>query len=178
MPSPVGHFLGGFALGSFVSRRTDWTLPLVCGVAAALPDVDFLLPIRHRGPTHSIAAAAATFVVVFAVLTVKRVEPDRVRIAAAMGLAVLSHVLLDWLGKDSSTPRGVMALWPWTTTYYVSELNIFDAIERRYWLEGFVRRNTIALIKEIAFLLPIVWISTYKSPARSSARAVRPPPSA
>jgi membrane-bound metal-dependent hydrolase YbcI (DUF457 family) len=178
MPSPVGHILAGLAVGSFANRRTDWMLPLVCGVAAALPDADFLFPIRHRGPSHSVLAAAVTAAATFAVLVIARVKRDRLRIAAAVGLAVLSHVLLDWLGKDSSTPRGVMALWPWTTTYYMSELNIFDAIDRRYWLEGFWRRNTIALMRELVILLPIVWLSTYRSPARSSVPAVRPPPSA
>jgi hypothetical protein len=177
MPSPVGHILAGLAVGAAVNRRSDWALPLVCGVAAALPDADFLLPIRHRGPTHSVLAAAVGVAVTLAVLIVARVERDRLRISVAIGLAVLSHVLLDWLGKDSSTPRGVMALWPWTTTYYMSELNIFDAIDRRYWLDGFWRRNSIAVLKELVILLPIVWLSTYKSPARSSVRVVRPPPS-
>ena len=139
MPSPVGHVLGGIAVGFLASRDRGWRLPVVCGVVAALPDIDFLLPLPHRGPTHSIAAAVAAFAVTLAITSVAREQLPRLRVATAIGLAVLSHVLFDWLGQDSSTPRGLMALWPLTSTYYVSEVNVFNAVDRRYWLDGFWR---------------------------------------
>ena len=97
-------------------------------------------------------------------------ETGQARIAAAVGLAVLSHVLLDWLGKDSSTPRGLMALWPWTPAYYISDLNLFNAVDRRYWLEGFWRRNAIAVAKEVAILLPAVILATRWSARRDRKR--------
>jgi membrane-bound metal-dependent hydrolase YbcI (DUF457 family) len=174
MPSPVGHVLAGIAVGSLASRDRGWSLPLVCSVLAALPDIDFLLPIAHRGPTHSISAGVAAFVLTFAGLRLrKRSQPQTpnstpeessrnrnsaVRIAVAVGCAVLSHVLLDWLGKDSSTPRGLMALWPWTSAYYISDLGVFNAVDRRYWLDGFWHRNAITVAREIAILLPIAWL--------------------
>jgi len=43
-----------------------------------------------------------------------------------------------------------MALWPLTSAYYVSDLNIFNAVDRRYWLPGFWRRNGIALLRELS----------------------------
>ena len=148
----------------------------LCGVAAALPDVDILLPVPHRGPTHSIAASLVTFVVALIVLSLRHERPLRVRLAVAIGLAVLSHTLLDWLGQDSSTPRGLMALWPFSREYFISDWNVFDAVDRRYWLDGFWRRNSISLLREIAILLPLAWISMYKTRVRSSARgALRRP---
>ena len=155
MPSPVGHMLGGIAVGFLASRDRGWRLPAVCGLVAALPDIDFLLPIPHRGPTHSIAAALAAFAVTLVITSFRPGDFPRVRVATAIGLAVLSHVLLDWLGQDSSTPRGLMALWPLTSTYYVSEVSVFNAVDRRYWLDGFWRRNAIAVAREIAILGPI-----------------------
>ena len=113
-----------------------------------------------------------------AVISITRIDVPRARVSAAIALAVLSHVLFDWLGQDRSNPRGLMALWPWTTTYYVSDLNVFNGVDRRYWADGFWRRNAIAVTKEVAMLLPILWLSTYKSPGRSSVRDVRQRPSA
>lgn len=158
MPSPIGHVLGGIAVAYAAGHRGDWRLPALCAVAATLPDVDFLLPLPHRGPTHSIAAAVIVFIATLAVVAVAAGK-GRARIASAVGLAVLSHVLLDWLGEDSSAPRGVMALWPLTSAYYVSDLNIFNAVDRRYWLPGFWRRNTIALAWEMLILGPIAMLA-------------------
>src|SRR5215207_10061830 len=61
MPSALGHLLGGLVVGSFALRRPVWPVIATCAVAAALPDVDLLLPIAHRGPTHSVAAACIVF---------------------------------------------------------------------------------------------------------------------
>ncbi len=176
MPSPVGHILAGLAIGSFTSRDRSWSLPVACAAAAVLPDIDFLLPVAHRGPTHSIAAALAAAAVTFLLVSFQGKDFSRFRVATAIGLAVLSHVLLDWLGQDSSSPRGLMAFWPLTSTYFVSDLNIFNAVDRRYWLPGFWRRNTIAVLREIAILLPIAWLSMSRSRGRSSARGGPPRP--
>ena len=150
MPSPVGHFLGGVAVGCLAGRRASWPFLALCGVAAALPDADFLLPIRHRGVSHSIGAAAVVFAAAVAV------QRFRWRGAALVAAAYASHVLLDWLGADSSSPRGLMALWPLTSNYFISDFDVFNSVDRRYWLDGFWRRNAEALARELAILLPVV----------------------
>ena len=84
----------------------------------------------------------------------------------------LHLTLLDWLGADSSTPRGVMALWPLATTYYVSGLDVFDNISRRYWLPGFWRHNTVAVVRELLLLGPVAalggWFSRRVPPSPPS----------
>ena len=183
MPSPVGHALAGIALGSLAGRDRGWGVPLVCGFVAALADVDFLLPVVHRGPTHSLTAGVVVFAVALATLRLPGPTERPVRVAAAISLAALSHVLLDWLGEDSSTPRGLMAFWPFSSEYYISGLDLFDAVSRRYWREGFWRHNMIAVAKEVIILLPLVLlarrrrVSTYRNPDRSFARGGRQPPS-
>jgi hypothetical protein len=159
MPSPLGHLLGGAVAGSVGSRRPNWTTVGACAIAATLPDLDILLPIQHRGPTHSVAAAAIVFGAAWMMLRGKRWRADRVRLAAALALGVLSHTLLDWLGADSSRPRGVMALWPVSTAYYISNLDIFAAVDRRYWLPGFWQRNLAAVARELAILVPLTWFA-------------------
>lgn len=142
-----------------ISRRADWRIVAACAAAGALPDIDFLLPLQHRGPSHSLGAAALAFAASAAVLSRQSGGIDRFRIAAAVALAYGSHVLLDWLGADSSTPHGVMALWPVSNAFYVSGLDVFNAVERRYWLPGFWRRNGLALLRELLILGPLAAIS-------------------
>jgi membrane-bound metal-dependent hydrolase YbcI (DUF457 family) len=146
-------------VGSLTARRLGWPVLGACALAAAVADVDLLLPLAHRGPTHSVAAAIIAFAAAVFVLRGRKWRADRVRLASAIGLAVLSHVLLDWLGEDSSSPRGVMALWPVSTGYYISNLDVFAAVDRRYWLPGFWRRNAAAFARELAILVPLAWLA-------------------
>jgi len=174
MPSPIGHALGGIAAGWSVAPRRDraavWTLAII-GMAA---DVDLLFH-AHRGASHSIGAAVIVGMLVWSVTTR--------RWAIAATAAWSSHVLLDWLGEDTWPPIGIQALWPFSDRYYQSPLVIFPSVSRQYWLGWrFVYFNVKALAVELLVLLPIaalaVWVSTYRSPGRSSARDARPRPSA
>ena len=75
--------------------------------------------------------------------------------ALAVGLAWFSHPVFDWLGSDDTPPLGVMALWPFTDTYYFAHAFVFDAISRRYWLPGFWAHNLRAVAREVLLLAPI-----------------------
>jgi len=126
---------------------------------AVLPDVD-LIAGAHSGPTHSVGAAA--IVGLAAVAMARQLGARHVgRLALACVAAYASHVLLDWLGSDSSPPIGVMALWPFGRAYYESDLHIFMAISRRYY-QGwrFVTQNVLAVTLELMILVPtlaLVW---------------------
>ena len=78
-------------------------------VAAELPDIDFVLPLEHRGMTHSLGFAAAVGIGVGAAYL-----PSGIRRALMMGgvsaLATSSHALLDMLTGESGTE----AAWPAT----------------------------------------------------------------
>lgn len=160
MPSPVGHALGGLAVGFLASPRSNnWRLLAACAVAAALADIDFLLPMRHRGASHSVSVAALAGLAAYAWLKATTAGRDAARVAIVIGLAYGTHVLFDWLGADSSAPRGLVAFWPWSSEYFISDLDVFDSVDRRYWLEGFWQRNLIAVTRELAILTPIVVLS-------------------
>ena len=142
MPSPIGHLLGGAIVGySLVPSAV-----LVCAIAGAAPDLDFLWG-RHNMETHSLFAALAAGL---AVLAWKR----NARLAAAVTLSWASHVLFDWLGSDTTPPLGVMALWPFSSAYYFSNAFFFEAISRRYWLDNFVSHNVRAVARELLILGP------------------------
>lgn len=106
-------------------------------------------------------------------------DTSRLRVAIACGLAYASHVLLDWLGSDTSAPIGIMALWPWSSAFYQSHAEWFLASDRRYWLPGFVSRNLYALMWELIILVPLlaatVWLRRARGESPHDDRLVASP---
>jgi membrane-bound metal-dependent hydrolase YbcI (DUF457 family) len=184
MPTPLGHALGGLAAGWLVCRsmlpgwhatifwpwsRADPHDPAVrihpssnlstvalsgvlYGVVGIAPDLDLLVG-AHSTYTHSVGAVGLVFVAALA-------ASKRPRVAAAIAAAWASHLLLDWLGSDTSPPIGIMALWPFSREHYQSSFYIFEAISRRYWLpEQFVWWNLKAALKEVLILGPLAGVS-------------------
>lgn len=148
MPSPVGHLLGGAIVGQVLTPSAV----LLCAAAGAAPDLDFLWG-RHNMETHSLGAALIAGLAVFA-------WKRNVRLAIAVTVAWVSHVLFDWLGSDTTPPLGVMALWPLSSDYYFSNAFFFEAISRRYWLDNFITHNLWAVTREILILGPVLAVVT------------------
>jgi membrane-bound metal-dependent hydrolase YbcI (DUF457 family) len=167
MPSPIGHALGGVIAGLLVAPppttptgpaptwRQHLRVPLLLGLVACLPDLDFLWG-RHNFETHSIGAAAAA-----GLLVLTWTRGRNWRLAFAVAVAWSSHVLFDWLGSDDSPPIGVMALWPFSDAFYFADAWLFDAISRRPWRDDFWSQNLIAVAKEIGMLAPPVLALAY-----------------
>ena len=178
VPSPVGHALAGFAVAwtaeraSGVRRAANWPagirarlkvavwgLPAACAILAFAPDLDILLG-SHRGPSHSIGGALIVAILAAGVAVLLRLPVART--SAACGISVASHVLLDWLGRDTSIPLGIQALWPVTTRYFYSSLDLFWDISRRYWLpREFILGNLGALAHELVILAPLAAVAFY-----------------
>jgi membrane-bound metal-dependent hydrolase YbcI (DUF457 family) len=149
--------LGGIAVGwRLVPRRNRNAALVLAGIAIA-PDVDLLLG-THRGASHSIGAA-----VIAGLVTAVMVRRGRWRWSAAVALAWLSHVLLDWLSNDTRPPLGVMALWPITHDYYKAAIEIFPPVSRRYWESRFWVYNLRAVIVELLILGPIAGLVLWRS---------------
>ena len=166
MPTPVGHALGGLVVGLLALRtiprlptrsgspdgvdqaqRARWSRVALLAAVACLPDIDFAWG-RHNMETHSIGFAMLVGLAAYA-------WGRSSRVAVASALAVATHVLFDWLGSDDFPPLGVMALWPFSSEFYFANAFIFEAISRRYWLPGFVQHNLLAVLRELAILLPV-----------------------
>ncbi len=114
-----------------------------------LPDVDLLLGM-HRSVTHSLGA-------VFLVAAVAGGIAPAARLSVALTAAAAfgSHLLLDWLGTDPSPPHGIMAWWPWTNQFYLSDTPLFMRVCREYWSLDCWRHNALAVSREIALLVPV-----------------------
>jgi inner membrane protein len=143
MPSPLGHALAGAAAGLLVAGHHPRPLLLAaaCAVVACLPDLD-LLSSRHSGATHSIGLVATAGLVFYA-------GNRNRRIALAAAAAYGSHVLFDWMGRDTSPPLGVMALWPFSSEFYISPFPVLEPVSRRYWLPGFWAHTARVAVLEL-----------------------------
>jgi membrane-bound metal-dependent hydrolase YbcI (DUF457 family) len=119
------------------------------GALGAAPDLDLLAGL-HSMYTHSVGAAALVAAIAFIVR-----RPRSARWALACGAALASHILLDWLGSDTTPPIGIMALWPFSTAFYQSPFWIFPAVSRRFGEWSFLTQNLRAVVKELVILLPI-----------------------
>jgi membrane-bound metal-dependent hydrolase YbcI (DUF457 family) len=151
MPSPVGHALAGYVVGTSIAGRPRLAdgsglasarnrMLLFAGLAC-LPDVDFLFG-THATYTHSVGA-----IMIVAVALALAVRPWTLVLAGT--LAYASHPFLDWLGRDTSPPLGIMVLWPFSTEHYMSPVPIIEPVSRRYWWPNFWSHNLKVVTSEI-----------------------------
>jgi membrane-bound metal-dependent hydrolase YbcI (DUF457 family) len=158
MPTPVGHALGGLtaAFLANASARQPGLPPhvLLASIAVAIaPDLDILAG-QHRSYTHSVGALAAVGLTSWLVLH-RRTNASAV--SAVLTAAYGSHLLLDWLGKDTARPAGLTILWPFSSAYFMSGLDLFGEVSRRYWLlNEFILGNLGAVSWEVVVLLPLL----------------------
>jgi membrane-bound metal-dependent hydrolase YbcI (DUF457 family) len=154
----VGHFLGGIAAAwSVAPERPSWRQAALFGALGIAPDLDLLVGL-HSTYTHSLGAAAVVALATASIPVAVRQRwsaAPRWSFALACAAAYASHVLLDWLGSDTTPPIGIMALWPFSSAFYQSHLHLFPAISRRYWLPSFWSLNLMAALRELLILGPL-----------------------
>lgn len=112
----VGHLALGYMTGKVATKLSDVkvNVPLLF-LASILPDVDLILGLEHRGPTHSLIVFALAFVPVFWLFG-KHVVPFFVSLG--------SHSLLG----DLFTGGGVQLLWPLFPERYGAQVQITSAL--------------------------------------------------
>ncbi len=79
----------------------------------------------------------------------------------ALAAAYGSHVLLDWLGSDSVAPIGVMALWPISSDFFLSDRRWFMSVCREVWQVRCWWHNAAGVTREILFLGPLAFGAVY-----------------
>jgi inner membrane protein len=114
------------SVGAAVTAAGDPALA-VGGAAVAiavstLPDADELLPLDHRGPTHTVwfvavCALAASGLGTVAGPPVGRPAALPAVVGAAVGLSLVSHLLADVV-----TPMGVRPLYPVSSWHHSLEV--------------------------------------------------------
>ena len=162
MPTPVGHALGGLATVWFAAaitrERPSNTFVVACAIAAMAPDLDILVN-SHRTYAHSIGAAAIVGAGAWFVRrrACPRASPSPAFAALTIAAAYASHIVLDLLAKDTAEPLGLMALWPFSSRFYISGADLFMEVSRRYWkFDEFIVGNFTAVGWELILLAPVV----------------------
>jgi membrane-bound metal-dependent hydrolase YbcI (DUF457 family) len=162
MPSPVGHALVALSLHALTARNqreaASVTRAAVFVGAALAPDLDLLLRFvdgrnHHQTQSHSIGAAVIAGLLAWGVAWMRGTrEPGRW--AGLVTIAWTSHLALDYLGRDTHPPIGLMALWPLSSGYFKSPWALFMDIGRTLeW--STVRHNAVAVGWEVALLAPL-----------------------
>jgi len=165
MPSPVGHALAGLTIHALAARERGDLFDLrragIVVAAALAPDLDLLARFidgrnHHQAESHSIGftvmAAAAV-----CLLAVWRRWPRPPVLALLAGAGWTSHLLLDYLGKDTNPPIGIMALWPATSVYFKFPWPLFSDIGRTLAWET-IRHDAAAVAWETLLLLPLLLV--------------------
>jgi inner membrane protein len=160
MPTPIGHALAGIAVAGVAGfPAVPGRHVAILAFCAAAPDLDLVLRLvdgvnHHRGASHSLGAAVLVGALAF---FLRRLGCDLPG-ALPVGAAWASHVLLDFLGLDTSPPEGVMALWPFSNDFRIAPFSIFLDIPRSFTVAA-IRHNLVAVAIEIVILTPIAWLS-------------------
>jgi membrane-bound metal-dependent hydrolase YbcI (DUF457 family) len=166
MPSPVGHALAAVAVHAALSPRLvpfpDRRSVAVVVTAALAPDLDLLWRFvdgrnHHQAESHSIGAAALAALVVWALARSRR-WPRPAGLGLLAGMGWLSHLFLDYLGRDTHPPIGLMVFWPFSSAYFKFPWPLFLDIGRTLAWET-LRNNALAVAWEVVLLLPVtLWV--------------------
>ena len=171
MPTPIGHSLAGLLLSKtkiFVPSRSTYKSLAVAMILANLADADFVPgllsgnPNRfHHGLTHSVGASLIVgflFAGYFFCCQRRFLAPF---IFATAGY--FSHVVFDFFAVDTSMPRGIPALWPFSSEYFISPIAVFSDVRRSvsmgtFFQSLFVAHNGWTVCREILILAPMLLI--------------------
>jgi len=166
LPSPLAHGLVGLSVHLLTARdaaeRHAAGRALVLAGAACAPDLDLLFKLvdgrnHHNNETHSIGAALVAGAVVLAVAR-WRARPRAAPFALAVAGAWGSHLLLDWLNRDTHPPIGLMALWPFAGGHYKFAWPLFLDIGRGFDAAT-LANNLLAVGWELTVLVPLVFLA-------------------
>jgi membrane-bound metal-dependent hydrolase YbcI (DUF457 family) len=162
LPSPLGHAAAALVLHGVTAPSAELRdrrrIGLIVGAAVA-PDLDLLLRFvdgrnHHQGASHSLGAALVAGLVAFALARL-RGWPRSVLLGLLAFGGWLSHLALDYLGRDTHPPIGIPALWPFSGEYYKAPWPLFMDIGRTLTWEG-VFHNAVAVAWEMALFAPLL----------------------
>lgn len=171
MATPVGHALAGAAAAVSVDGGRSTSRAVAVGaLAGAAPDLDFLPglllgdPARfHHGISHSLGFALLVVGLVWLVAS-----EARWRWALAAGGAYVSHLALDALTVDPSSPVGMPLLWPASDAYLISPVTPLPRVLHTSVNPINLHNSGVALLEIVLFGL-LLWLAVRSSVRRSGA---------
>ena len=176
MPTPIAHSLMGYVF--FADRyKANWKLnrydSLTFIVVANLADIDYVPGFLmgnpnkfHHGMTHSFTFAVLMGIV-FGLFYYFKKHGDFLKYFSIFSLTYVSHLVLDFIGKDTKYPYGEQLFWPFSKIYALSPIAIFSDVYKASSSDVFFQslfnwHNIQTAIMEVVILLPIVLLIAKK----------------
>ena len=171
MPLPITHSAAGLAgYLALKGKKHSASLKeegLLLGSAlllANLPDLDFIPgfilgePNKfHHGISHSLIIGLVAGVIFYFFTRNKLKEISRWRVLSLYSVAIVSHPILDYFSKDTSSPYGIPLFWPLNKEYFISPISLFRDVQRHdnsignFFMTLINRNNSLELVIEILF---------------------------
>ena len=158
----VGHLAAGVALSRASGHRGSPVVALALVAASVAPDLDLLLGINHRGPTHSVGFAAMVGVAAFLAFRLLR-DDAAVQIGLLAAAAVGIHILLDLLTAHSP----VSIFWPLSRREFVLPVVLLPSAPTGEVL--FTLRGLAALAAELAWAAALILVGGLRPQPRAAA---------
>lgn len=160
MPTPVAHSLAGTTIALLSSRKRPLDKKFLAAsvIAASFADIDFGIGFLAGRNLHHYFTHSVGFTLLFAgtvYLLARAYARDRPAFdALVLGVAYLSHILLDMLSKDTAPPFGLQLFWPVSHEFYISPILVFDDIWRGTLAKLFGLHNWLSVAREILIVGP------------------------
>ncbi len=178
MPSPIAHSATGYVIYRIFRPRLNGQatrkvgpLPLVLAAAVGLsliPDLDSVFGIFvsdlerfHNNLTHSLILGAIVALGISGVVWLKQRSGFMAWFMTSL-LCYELHVVMD----SFTTGRGVMYLWPFSSTRYSSPISLFYGVQ---WSQGWISpRHLWTIMTELGFVLLVGVMVFFLSRIRQS----------
>ncbi|KAA3612253.1 MAG: metal-dependent hydrolase [Calditrichaeota bacterium] len=175
MPLPIAHGMAGLSLyiwGEEIKFFENRGLTLLFfAFIACLPDADFLPGWFQGNPnlyhtlwSHTLGAAILVAGLLAAFFARRYGQFKQYFII--FFLLYYSHIILDFFNDDTRPPLGVMAIWPLSSTFYLSPWPLFDSVHKSSDSNTFIASvlslpNFIGALKEFFIMLPVAALSFF-----------------
>lgn len=172
MCTTIGHSLVGYAifLRSFSYERwKGWQVLLLVLIMANIPDIDLLFGyvagnpnLYHHFWTHSLVfvlGIGGLLGLLYRVITRRRCF----KVGFLMICIMLSHIIMDFFTKDTSSPYGIQLLWPVSQKFYISPVTIFRDVSKASSSNAFLEslfcwHNFWTVLLEVVLFGPmLIW---------------------
>lgn len=175
MPLPVAHGMAGISIYFWGEKITFFKnrifTVLFFAFIACLPDADFIPGWFQGNPnlyhpiwSHTLGAALLVSLL-FAGLFARK-NGHFVQYFVILFSLYYSHIILDFFNDDTRAPFGIMALWPFSSSYFLSPFPLFDSVQKSSNSSTFVASvlsmpNFLAAAKEFFVMVPVVVFSAF-----------------
>lgn len=175
MAGPIAHTLAAYSAliitkpEMLQDRKLSYAAWGIAFAFGNMPDADFAVAhftrtyfLQHHYFSHSIPFALLVTIACIAVLKALR-QRHPLRNGFILGLLYSTHLIIDYLTEDGSSPFGIPLLWPFTDHHFYSPFIVFYSIHRGRWSQVFSWHNVVGLAIEIAVLLPVVGLARFRA---------------